>query len=80
LNDAEDRVLEQSSYFSAGQTFLADNSALVNSTGKNVASAIAASSELKSIEESVRGFAESSKVLMNVLDDISKLHPFIGGS
>jgi hypothetical protein len=27
----------------------------------------------------VRGFAESSRVLMKVLDEVAKIHPFIGG-
>lgn len=33
--------------------------------------------DVKAIEEHVRGFAESSKVLMNALDDVAKIHPFI---
>jgi hypothetical protein len=33
--------------------------------------------DVKAIEEHVRGFAESSKVLMNALDEVSKIHPFI---
>jgi len=53
-----------SSYFAAGQ---------------DLANTLAAGPELKDIEASVRGFAESSRVLMNVLDEISKLHPFIAG-
>jgi hypothetical protein len=29
------------------------------------------------IEENVTGFAESSKVLLKVLDEVAKVHPFV---
>jgi hypothetical protein len=34
---------------------------------------------MQAIEQGVNHFAEGSAVLMNALDEVSKLHPFIGG-
>lgn len=34
---------------------------------------------MNSIEDDIRGFAESSKVLMSLLDEVAKIHPFVGG-
>lgn len=34
--------------------------------------------DVKAIEDNISGWAESSKVLMKVLDEVAKVHPFIG--
>jgi hypothetical protein len=35
--------------------------------------------DVAKLDENLRGFAESSKVLMSVLDGVATIHPFISG-
>jgi hypothetical protein len=44
---------------------------------KSSAEAIAHTSDWNTIEENIHGFAESSKVLISLLDEVAKIHPFV---
>jgi hypothetical protein len=44
------------------------------------AEAIAGTSDWNTIEENINGFAESSKVLISLLDEVAKIHPFVGSA
>lgn len=57
------------------QANLAGNSTMV--TG--VTTILNASGSMQAIEQGVNHFLEGSEVLMKVLDEVQKLHPFIGG-
>jgi hypothetical protein len=48
-----------------------------NANVQMMVSSVASNVNVKAIEEHVRGFAESSKVLMNALDNVAKIHPFV---
>ena len=51
----------------------------VKAAAHQVAEAIKANIDVEAIEGSVKGFAQSSKVLMGMLDEVQTIHPFIGG-
>lgn len=71
--------INASAYSATAKAFLADNADLISSSTKKINEVVSNNAEVQAIEESVRGFAESSKVLINALDEVSKLHPFIAG-
>lgn len=76
-DSAEDRVQDDidSGYYSMANNVYSDDT---NSIGSNI-TATANSLGLKTIEDDVRGFAESSKILMSLLDDVARIHPFVAG-
>ena len=41
---------------------------------------IASEIDLKMVEDQIKRFGESSKILMSALDEVAKVHPFIGGA
>lgn len=73
----EERVMApmNSDILVAGKEIYSQNAAQIVATAGNIANAI----DFKSIEDNVRSFAESSTILMKALDEVAKLHPFIGG-
>ncbi|KAF7974234.1 hypothetical protein HWV62_13116 [Athelia sp. TMB] len=76
LNKIEDRLTEpaNSGYYSTGSDFYAQNSDAI----KSAANAVAQGIDLGAIEDDIRGFAESSRVLMSLLDEVAKVHPVVG--
>jgi len=74
---AEDHFLNltSSGYSSTGKQFYSDNR---NSFSSSV-QAIAGASNWNTIEENINGFAESSRFLISLLDEVAKIHPFVGG-
>ncbi|KAF5344487.1 hypothetical protein D9758_014131 [Tetrapyrgos nigripes] len=72
----EDSVIEAADHPNVkfASQFHSDNKDGISKAVKDLAS----SGDAKAIEAKVRNFAESSQVLMNALDQIQKLHPFIG--
>ena len=64
-----------STSFTTAQGFYQNNSNTFNSS----ANAVAASLDFPAVENQIRGFAESSRVLMKILDEVQTIHPFIGG-
>ncbi|KAJ7468605.1 hypothetical protein FB451DRAFT_1177382 [Mycena latifolia] len=71
----KDRVSEiQSSYTSSASEFHDNNSDEIADS----AAAIAAGIDVDAMEDRIKSFSESSQLLMNVLDEVQKLHPFIG--
>ncbi|KZP16055.1 hypothetical protein FIBSPDRAFT_934791, partial [Athelia psychrophila] len=75
LDKIEDRLIEptESGYYSTATDFYAQNEAGI----KSAASDIAKSINLEAIQDDIRGFAESSRVLMSLLDEVAKLHPVV---
>ena len=73
----EDRLTEptDSGFYSTGSDFYAQNSDAI----KSAANAVAQGIDLVAIEDDIRGFAESSRVLMSLLDEVAKVHPVVGG-
>ena len=78
----EDRILNpmESGVFTFGKQCSSDKIETIESTVRKLADEAAANIDLNAIENSVRGFAEGSRVLMNALDEVAKLHPFIAGT
>jgi hypothetical protein len=58
--------------------FYTANSATITSTAGALASAV--NLDVKSIENTITMFAETSAILMKGLDALGQLHPFVGGS
>ncbi|KAF7373379.1 hypothetical protein MSAN_00547500 [Mycena sanguinolenta] len=63
-----------SGYSSAGSEFYANNSDDVASS----AASVAASVDLSEMKDKMKTLSESSKLLMKALDEVQRLHPFIG--
>ncbi len=51
----------------------------VTDTYSNVAESDAASATFSIVKDHVSKFADNSKILMSVLDEVAKVHPFIQG-
>jgi hypothetical protein len=77
----EDRILKpmESGYYTFAKKYASDNQATIESTVKKIAVTASAAMDTKMVEEGLLGFDEGTKVLMNGLDEIAKIHPFIGG-
>jgi hypothetical protein len=65
-----------SPWYSTGQSFASSNADALSSSGAKLAGAI----DVKAIEDNLSGWAGSSKVLMEMLDEVAKVHVFIGGT
>lgn len=65
----------ESGLFTVGKNVA--SSGTVESTVRKMADLANSTVDGKAIAENVRGFVESSKVLMNALDEVAKIHPFI---
>ena len=63
------------SYVTKAQDFYDKHASAISSGAQKIGKAI----DMNDLEKKVKGFSESSKVLMNVLDEIRVVHPFIGG-
>jgi hypothetical protein len=77
----EDRVLKpmESGYYTFAKGFSSDNAAMIGSTITQIAEA-SASIDSKALEDGLHGFLEGVQVLMKGLDEVAKLHPFVGGT
>ena len=53
---------------------------MVSVAAVGIATAVSQSAVLIGLEDRVKDFAESTKVLMAALDEVAKLHPFVAGS
>jgi hypothetical protein len=73
-----DRILgvTDSSYYSIGNQFYANNSDSIKSSAYAMASVV----DWDTIEQNVSSFVETSKVLIGLLDEVEKIHPFIHGT
>jgi hypothetical protein len=77
----EDRILKpmESGYYTFAKECSSDNQAAIESTVKKIAVAASAAMDTHAVEEGIINFAEGTKILMQGLDAIAELHPFIGG-
>jgi hypothetical protein len=77
----EDLILKpmESGYYTFAKQYASNNHVEIDSTVKKVAVAASAAIDLNAVEEGIRGFVEGTKILMKALDEVAKLHPFIGG-
>ncbi|KAG8806128.1 hypothetical protein FRC19_007457 [Serendipita sp. 401] len=64
-----------STYYATASAFVKDEKNAT--TVQEVVSTAAAVINVKSIEDGIKSFAESSKVIMNALDSVSQIHPVI---
>ncbi|KAG9021033.1 hypothetical protein FS842_006848 [Serendipita sp. 407] len=62
-----------STYYATASAFVGANSTAV----QEVVSTAAAAINVKAIEDGIKSFAESSKVIMNALDSVSQIHPVV---
>ena len=65
----------ESPLLTTGSSFYNRNEGALKSSAPLVGDAI----DVNTIENGIKTFAESSKVLMKALDAISEVHPFIAG-
>jgi hypothetical protein len=72
LKPTDDRVAVASSLYTANENSI--------KTAAAIAPAVASTIDAKAVEDDIKTFAESSKVLMKALDGISQIHPFIAGN
>ncbi|KAJ7442128.1 hypothetical protein B0H11DRAFT_2251578 [Mycena galericulata] len=71
----KERISEESSdYASSASEFYGNNQ---NEIADNAA-AVIADIDVSAMKEKMKAFAESSRILMKVLDEVQTLHPFIG--
>ncbi|KAH7909808.1 hypothetical protein BJ138DRAFT_1010091 [Hygrophoropsis aurantiaca] len=77
---AVDRVSQpfSSGYFTTSNGFYNDNRNAINDSVTQIAEIAKGNVNIKAVEDHIRNFAESSKVLMKMLDEVAKVHPFIG--
>jgi len=77
----EDLVFKpmESGYFTFAKQFSTDNKASIDSTVKKVAVQASSVVNVKALEDGIVSFAEGSKILMQGLDAVAAVHPFIGG-
>jgi len=68
----------KSGLYTVAKDFTSANGAAIESNVKAMVDAARATVDGKAIEDHIRGFVESSKVLMSALDEVAKIHPFIG--
>ena len=68
-----------SGYFTFAKQFSADNQASIKSTVKKIAVEASSMINPKTVEDGIVSFAEGSKILMQGLDAVAAIHPFIGG-
>jgi hypothetical protein len=59
-------------------TFYTANSATITSAAGSLAAAV--NLDVKSIENTITTFAETSAILMKGLDALGQVHPFVGGA
>lgn len=69
----------ESGYYTFAKQYSTENKAAIESTVKKIAVAASAAMDSKAVEEGISGFVEGTKILMRGLDEVAKLHPFIGG-
>jgi hypothetical protein len=72
LKPTDARVTDGSSLYTANENSI--------KTAAAIAPAVASTIDAKAIEDDIKTFAESSKVLMKALNEISQIHPFIAGN
>jgi hypothetical protein len=72
----EDKVIAASSKATALSGFYAAHGAQIGGALQTIID----NTDLKTVENTVKGFAESSQVLMKALDAVQTIHPFIGGA
>lgn len=72
--DKDGRIADITAAYQASSDFESNNQDAISKTGSTFAS----SAEVKAIEEKVKDFSTSSQVLMDILDDVRKVHPVIG--
>ncbi|CAK5270937.1 unnamed protein product [Mycena citricolor] len=78
IDDSEDQASKASDAFMKLQTFYDTNTAAIQEASQGLAAA--ANLDIHSVEASITGFAETSTVIMNGLDALGAVHPFIGGA
>ncbi|KAE9390394.1 hypothetical protein BT96DRAFT_865607 [Gymnopus androsaceus JB14] len=71
--DKDGRIADITAAYQASSDFESNNQDAISKTGSTFAS----SAEVKAIEEKVKDFSTSSQVLMDILDDVRKVHPVI---
>ncbi|KAF9242644.1 hypothetical protein BU15DRAFT_60359 [Melanogaster broomeanus] len=76
LNNVEDRVL-LSPYHNVVTTFYNNNATAIKDSAVKVTDALNNTAAIKAVEDNIRAFGESSKVLMKMLDEVAKVHPFV---
>ncbi|KIK58948.1 hypothetical protein GYMLUDRAFT_262272 [Collybiopsis luxurians FD-317 M1] len=70
---SQDRTGDITAAYQAASDFKSNNQDAISKTKQRLAS----SAEVKAIEEKIQDFATSSQVLMDILDDVRKIHPVI---
>jgi hypothetical protein len=70
----------ESPYLPLAKDFYSDSKDSFTSITGAITGEAAAHADLAAIEARVKVFAEASKVLMKGLDEVAKVHPFVGGS
>lgn len=78
---SEERIMAplESGYYTFAKQYSTENQATIESTVKKIAVMASATVDFNAVEEGISGFVEGTKVLMRGLDEVAKLHPFIGG-
>jgi hypothetical protein len=69
----------ESGYSTFAKEFSTDNKGSTESTVKKIAVEASSMINPKTVEDGIVSFAEGSKILMQGLDAVAAIHPFIGG-
>jgi len=69
----------ESGYYTFAKEYSLANQATIEATVKKIAVAASGSMDSKAVEEGISGFVEGTRVLMKGLDEVARIHPFIGG-
>jgi hypothetical protein len=84
-SDTEDRIISaqkpKSPYLPIAKDLYSQNGKAITSVASAVTNGAAGHIviDMEAIEAKVKTFAETSKVLMKVLDEVAKVHPFVEG-
>ncbi|KAF8843364.1 hypothetical protein BDN67DRAFT_924335 [Paxillus ammoniavirescens] len=76
LNNLEDRTVS-SPYYNVTTAFYNSHTAAIKDGAAKVTDALNNTATIKAVEDNIRTFAESSKALMKILDEVAKIHPVI---
>ena len=72
--------INSNAYLVTVQNLASNNESSVQSSKALVTAALSNNVQLKSIEDQISGFSQSSQILIHVLDDVAKIHPFVGSN
>jgi len=69
----------ESGHYTFAKEYSTKNQALIESTVNKIAVAASSAMDVKAVEDGILDFVEGTKILMQGLDAVAALHPFIGG-